>query len=341
MEMQPNNVIPFVIESSARGERTFDIYSLLLKERIVFLGYPINDQVANVIIAQLLYLEREDPDKDISLYIHSPGGVINAGLAIYDADFQGVKEGDLVEVTGTVTQYAGLTEISDITLTVLDTSLGAFMVIDTVTGAELQDGGVAEHLEGMLVVVDSVYLVDPNDWPVEPITSSGVNLEVHDGVDTFVVRIDRDTDISGHWPPVQPFTLTAIVSQYDYSAPHMDGYQLLPRSKEDFGGAITDELANQERIPEVFALHQNYPNPFNPTTFIKYDLPNDTHVKIVVYDLMGREVCTLINEKQNAGYKSLIWNGRNNYGPVVSSGFYIYHMITDEYQSHKKMTVIK
>jgi ATP-dependent Clp protease protease subunit len=84
MEMQPSNVIPFVIESSARGERTFDIYSLLLKERIVFLGYPISDQVANVIIAQLLYLEREDPDKDISLYIHCPGGVINSGLAIYD-----------------------------------------------------------------------------------------------------------------------------------------------------------------------------------------------------------------------------------------------------------------
>ncbi len=84
MEMQPSNVIPFVIETSARGERAFDIYSLLLKERIVFLGYPIEDQIANVIIAQLLYLEREDPDKDISLYIHCPGGGINAGLAIYD-----------------------------------------------------------------------------------------------------------------------------------------------------------------------------------------------------------------------------------------------------------------
>lgn len=80
----PMNVIPMVIESGARGERAFDIYSLLLRERIVILGMPINDQVANVIIAQLLYLEREDPDKDISLYIHSPGGVINSGLAIYD-----------------------------------------------------------------------------------------------------------------------------------------------------------------------------------------------------------------------------------------------------------------
>jgi ATP-dependent Clp protease protease subunit len=78
------NVIPMVIESGARGERAFDIYSLLLRERIIMLGMPINDQVANVIIAQLLYLEREDPDKDISLYIHCPGGIISAGLAIYD-----------------------------------------------------------------------------------------------------------------------------------------------------------------------------------------------------------------------------------------------------------------
>jgi ATP-dependent Clp protease protease subunit len=84
MNIYPSNVIPMVIESSARGERAFDIYSLLLRERIVMLGTPINDSVANVIIAQLLFLEREDPDKDISLYIHSPGGDIRAGLAIYD-----------------------------------------------------------------------------------------------------------------------------------------------------------------------------------------------------------------------------------------------------------------
>jgi len=78
------NVIPMVIETGARGERAFDIYSLLLRERIIMLGMPINDQVANVIVAQLLYLEREDPDKDISLYINCPGGVIASGLAIYD-----------------------------------------------------------------------------------------------------------------------------------------------------------------------------------------------------------------------------------------------------------------
>ena len=84
MNTYPMNIIPMVIETGARGERAFDIYSLLLRERIIILGMPINDQVANVTIAQLLYLEREDPDKDINLYIHSPGGIIPAGLAIYD-----------------------------------------------------------------------------------------------------------------------------------------------------------------------------------------------------------------------------------------------------------------
>lgn len=77
-------LIPMVIEQSGRGERAYDIYSLLLKERIIFLGTPINDQIANVIVAQLLFLNHEDSRKPIQMFINSPGGVINAGLAIYD-----------------------------------------------------------------------------------------------------------------------------------------------------------------------------------------------------------------------------------------------------------------
>ncbi|KAF1682158.1 MULTISPECIES: ATP-dependent Clp endopeptidase proteolytic subunit ClpP [Veillonella] len=76
--------VPVVVEQSGRGERSYDIYSRLLKDRIVFLGGPINDDVANLVIAQLLFLEAEDPDKDIHLYINSPGGVVTAGMAIYD-----------------------------------------------------------------------------------------------------------------------------------------------------------------------------------------------------------------------------------------------------------------
>lgn len=79
-----NALIPMVIETTGRGERAYDIFSLLLKERIIFLGTPINDQVANTIVAQLLFLSREDPEADIQMYINSPGGVIYAGLAIYD-----------------------------------------------------------------------------------------------------------------------------------------------------------------------------------------------------------------------------------------------------------------
>ena len=78
------SVIPMVIESSGRGERAYDIYSLLLKERIIFLGTPIDDQVANLIVAQLLFLNHEDPEREINMYINSPGGVVYAGFAIYD-----------------------------------------------------------------------------------------------------------------------------------------------------------------------------------------------------------------------------------------------------------------
>jgi ATP-dependent Clp protease protease subunit len=79
-----SNLVPMVVEQTARGERAFDIYSRLLKDRIIFLGGPIDDHVANLVVAQLLFLESENPDKDISIYINSPGGVVTAGLAIYD-----------------------------------------------------------------------------------------------------------------------------------------------------------------------------------------------------------------------------------------------------------------
>ena len=82
--ISPQAVTPYVIEQDARGERMYDVYSRLLMERIIFLGTPINDQVANVIVAQLLFLNSQDPDKDINLYINSPGGHITSGLAIFD-----------------------------------------------------------------------------------------------------------------------------------------------------------------------------------------------------------------------------------------------------------------
>ena len=83
-EIRALNLVPMVVEQSARGERAYDIYSRLLKERVIFLVGPIDDHVANLVVAQLLFLESENPDKDVHLYINSPGGVVTAGLAIYD-----------------------------------------------------------------------------------------------------------------------------------------------------------------------------------------------------------------------------------------------------------------
>jgi len=84
IEKVQNNLVPMVVETTSRGERAYDIYSRLLKDRIVILGTPVNDTVASTIVAQLLFLESQDPEKDINLYINSPGGVVSSGLAIYD-----------------------------------------------------------------------------------------------------------------------------------------------------------------------------------------------------------------------------------------------------------------
>src|SRR5690348_10606155 len=80
----PRLVVPYVVESTNRGERVYDIYSRLLRDRIIFIGTPIDDQIANIVVAQLLFLDYEDPERDVNMYIHSPGGVVTAGLAIYD-----------------------------------------------------------------------------------------------------------------------------------------------------------------------------------------------------------------------------------------------------------------
>jgi ATP-dependent Clp protease, protease subunit len=84
MEYDPRLIVPYVTEQSPRGERTMDIYSRLLADRIIFLGTPVNDQIANIVMAQLLHLESEDPEQDVNIYINSPGGSVTAGLAIYD-----------------------------------------------------------------------------------------------------------------------------------------------------------------------------------------------------------------------------------------------------------------
>ena len=96
-----------------------------------------------------------------------------------------------------------------------------------------------------------------------------------------------------------------------------------------------------ELLPKIFALHQNYPNPFNPVTTLRYDLPENAMINITIYDMLGRQVKTLINQTQDAGYKSLIWDATNDYGKPVSAGLYLYQIQAGEYMQTKKMVLLK
>ena len=101
------------------------------------------------------------------------------------------------------------------------------------------------------------------------------------------------------------------------------------------------ELSSEISSPETFRLHQNYPNPFNPITNLNYELADDAYVSITIYDMLGRKIRTILNEHQDPGYKSLIWNATNNYGKPVSAGIYLYQIKAGEYISTKKMVLLK
>ncbi len=94
-------------------------------------------------------------------------------------------------------------------------------------------------------------------------------------------------------------------------------------------------------IPEVFALHQNYPNPFNPITTLRYDLPENSYVNVTIYDMLGREIRTLVNSTQDAGFKSVLWNATNDYGKPVSAGVYLYKIQAGEFIQTRKMVLLK
>ena len=98
---------------------------------------------------------------------------------------------------------------------------------------------------------------------------------------------------------------------------------------------------NIELIPTVFALLQNYPNPFNPVTTLRYDLPEQSTVNIIIYDMLGRQVRTLLNQTQDAGFKSVIWDATNDYGKPVSAGVYLYKIQAGEFVQTKKMVLLK
>ncbi len=105
--------------------------------------------------------------------------------------------------------------------------------------------------------------------------------------------------------------------------------------------AALDSAGTDENLPKRFALHQNYPNPFNPSTLIKYDLPKATHVKIIVFDVLGRKVRTLVDIKERAGYHAKVWDGKGDDGVAVASGIYFYRIHTPEFTRVRKAMLLR
>ena len=116
-------------------------------------------------------------------------------------------------------------------------------------------------------------------------------------------------------------------------------YQYISKANEILGSGNIDLILKP--VPQEFALHQNYPNPFNPVTTINYDLPQQTHVNLMIYDILGREVVKLVSEEITAGYQSVIWNTRNSFGTPVSAGIYFYQFQTKDFVKTRKMVLLK
>jgi len=165
------------------------------------------------------------------------------------------------------------------------------------------------------ISIDSNYCCNP------------INDNVPDGIGVKVLRGGNYTypgsfAMSSHRFDTPPFVTTD----------HM-GFRVVIRAQLDTKKEIL--------LPESFAIHQNYPNPFNPVTTLRYDLPENGHVNITIYDMLGRQVKTLINQTQDAGYRSVIWDATNDYGKPVSAGIYLYQIQAGEYISTKKMVLLK
>jgi hypothetical protein len=129
--------------------------------------------------------------------------------------------------------------------------------------------------------------------------------------------------------------LTNEISQY------WDGTQWENNSQYIYTWETLLSTNNKNILAEVFTLHQNYPNPFNPVTTLQYDLPEDALVSITIYDIMGRQISTLVSSQQNAGYKSIQWNATNNAGQPVSAGLYLYSIEAGQFRQTKKMVLLK
>ncbi|MEI7553499.1 MAG: T9SS type A sorting domain-containing protein [Verrucomicrobiota bacterium] len=198
----------------------------------------------------------------------------------------------------------------------------------------------AESYEGQLIEIDTLYK-SSGTWPAVAANVSIYLSNVSSKGDSVQMFLDLDVSIAGV-EPLYPINVVGIVSQYSAAAPWSNGYEIMPRGISDIKAIkVTGVNSVQSGLPTAFELGNNYPNPFNPTTQIRFALPQQSMAKLAVYDMLGREVCTLVNGMVNAGYFETTWNGRNTNGAQVSSGMYMYRIEAGSFIAAKKMLLLK
>ena len=193
----------------------------------------------------------------------------------------------------------------------------------------------ANNAEGLAIEVEFIWEETNDPDPLEEIVYRVIYATDWEDSSTFVYsETIQDTSM------VIPL---ADNNQYYWLVEALDLDGFVVGSNENTPNVIVVGILGIEDdvIPVKFAIHQNYPNPFNPITTLRYDLPEQTHVNITVYDMLGRKVMTILNEQQDPGYKSLIWDATNNYGKSVSAGIYLYRVQAGEYMQTKKMVLLK
>jgi hypothetical protein len=208
--------------------------------------------------------------------------------------------------------------------------------------------GAGEELEGVLVqcvYVDKIAYEENDIWPPAGIDENAdIRISDDGGNSVLILHLDKDTDIPGTNEPEWPQHITGIFSQYDYSAPYTEGYQLIPRSINDFetATAINNEI---NVIPDELILYHAYPNPFNPATAISFNVPvkmiGSAGKKLTIYNAIGQIVKSYNLTNVSAGLNMVTWNGKSDSGTPVTSGIYFAVLRVNNLRRSVKLLLLK
>lgn len=262
---------------------------------------------------------------NLSVYIQDENfGAIN--VFRFDAGDRDIVAGHSYTVTGELQQYNGLAQISpdDAVSDIIDNGEAVMPEAVEVTIAYLLSG--AESFEGLLIkILNADTLAGTSPWPA---AGSNANMTISDdgGVSQLTLRIDKETDIDDSPQPAWPQHITGLFTQFDFSSPFNEGYQILPRSMADFAEptAINEKDA---LLPDELKLYAAYPNPFNPATTLRFTTPRQlaghADLELAVFNNLGQKVRTLIQGALPAGEHTATWDGTTSDGRPVASGVYI------------------